>query len=68
MTCACTELGWFLTGALERRKAAFVEAALKALQGVVAALPGIKAADTVAALLKLAAPKDSASASSSEVS
>ena len=57
-----------MTGALERRKAGFVGAALTALQCVVAALPGIKTSDALAALLSLAEPKDRSSVSPSKAS
>jgi len=56
------------TGALERKKAGFVGAALKALQSTAAALPGVKTSNAIAAVLLLAKPKDSASASSQKVS
>ncbi len=57
-----------LTGALERRKAGFVGAALKALQSAIVALPGIKTSDTLEALLSLAKPKEPLSAVSQKAS
>ena len=55
-----------MTGALERRRASFVGAALTALQRSVAALPGIKSSDALAAVLSLATPKDTSSAVSQQ--
>ena len=55
------------TGALERKNTGFVGAALKALQSTAAALPRVKTSDAIAAVLSLAKPKDSASASSQKV-
>ena len=59
---------WCVAGALERRKAAFVGAALTALQRSVDALPGVKTSDAITALLALAEPKAPPSASSKEAS
>ena len=42
------------TGALERKKAGYVVAALKALQSAALALPGVRNAEAMAKLLSLA--------------
>ena len=67
LNCPCLRLVT-LTGALDRRKAGFVGAALTALQGAIAALPGVKTSDALAALLLLATPKDTLSAASQKAS
>ena len=59
---------YHLPGALERKKAGFVSAALKALEATVAALPGVRSSEAIAALLALAQPKKNGEAASKEVS
>ena len=56
-----------LPGALERKKAGFVSAALKALEPTVAALPSVRSSEAMKAMLALAQPKENGEAASKEV-
>ena len=51
-----------LPGALERKKAGFVGAALKALEPTVAALPSVRSSEAMKAMLALAQPKENGEA------
>lgn len=63
-----TEYLYDVPGALERKKAGFVSAALKALEPTVAALPGVRSSEAITALLALAQPKENGEAAPKEVS
>ena len=64
----CFSLEHGMAGALERKKAGFVGAALKALQSSIAALPAVKNSEATTALLFMANPQEPASASLEKVS